>query len=98
MASIPWLSVSAAASEQDDMAGPLGVKAQLAIVNEAVGMLKNGSLQAQEHVTQLLRNLAQDPENRAAIPIAFSLPHSSCRTSSSAAARRRWGWRRAAWR
>ena len=32
-----------------------------------VGMLGSGSASAQEHVTQLLRNLAQDPDNRSAI-------------------------------
>ena len=47
---------------------------QLAIVNEAVAMLKTGSAIAQEHVTQLLRNLAQDPENRSAIAKAGAVP------------------------
>ena len=47
---------------------------QLAVVNEAVAMLRSGSPQAQEHVTQLLRNLAQDPENRNAIAKAGAVP------------------------
>ena len=47
---------------------------QLAIVNEAVAMLKAGSAEAQEHVTQLLRNLAQDPDNRSAIAKAGAVP------------------------
>ena len=37
-------------------------------------MLKNGSASAQETVTQLLRNLAQDPENRSAIAKAGAVP------------------------
>ena len=44
------------------------------VVNEAVSMLKNGSAEAQEHVTALLRNLAQDPENRASIAKAGAVP------------------------
>ena len=47
---------------------------QQSIAAEAVAMLKNGSTQAQEHVTQLLRNLAQDPENRSAIAKAGAVP------------------------
>ena len=47
---------------------------QLAIVNEAVAMLKNGSAEAQESVTQLLRNLASDPDNRSAIAKAGAVP------------------------
>ena len=47
---------------------------QLAIVNEAVAMLKTGSPMGQEHVTKLLRNLAQDPENRSAIAKAGAVP------------------------
>ena len=47
---------------------------QLSVVNEAVAMLRNGSPVAQEHVTQLLRNLAQDPENRNAIAKAGAVP------------------------
>ena len=37
-------------------------------------MLKSGSTGAQEHVTKLLRDLAQDPENRAAIAKAGAVP------------------------
>jgi hypothetical protein len=47
---------------------------QLAIVNEAVAMLRGGSAEAQEHVAALLRNLAQDPENRSAIAKAGAVP------------------------
>ena len=47
---------------------------QLAVANEAVAMLKNGSGMAQEHITMLLRNLAEDPENRGAIAKAGAVP------------------------
>ena len=47
---------------------------QVATANEAVAMLKRGSATAAEHVTQLLRNLAQDPENRSAIAKAGAVP------------------------
>ena len=47
---------------------------QLEIVNDAVEMLKTGSAEAQEHVTQLLSNLAQDPDNRSAIAKAGAVP------------------------
>lgn len=39
-----------------------------------VSMLANGSASAQEHVTVLLRNLSQDPENRASIAKAGAVP------------------------
>ena len=47
---------------------------QLAVANEAVAMLKTGSSMAQEHVTMLLRNLAEDPGNRGAIAKAGAVP------------------------
>ena len=47
---------------------------QTAIADQAVTMLKNGSSMAQEHVTELLRNLAQDPDNRLAIAKAGAVP------------------------
>mgnify|MGYP002841429056 CR=1 FL=1 len=39
-----------------------------------MSLLGSGSAEAQEHVTQLLRNLAQDPENRSAIAKAGAVP------------------------
>ena len=50
---------------------------QLAIANGLVAMLakgSKGSAEAQEHVTALLRNLAQDPENRGALAKAGAIP------------------------
>ena len=47
---------------------------QLAVVNEAVAMLRSGSAEAQEHTAQLVRNLAQDPDNRTAIAKAGAVP------------------------
>lgn len=47
---------------------------QLAVSNEAVAMLRNGSSVAQEYVTTLVRNLAQDPDNRTAIAKAGAVP------------------------
>ena len=47
---------------------------QNATATEAVEMLKRGSAAAADHVTQLLRNLAQDPENRSAIAKAGAVP------------------------
>jgi hypothetical protein len=47
---------------------------QMAVAQETVAMLKNGSPTAQEHVTELLRNLAHDPENRSAIAKAGAVP------------------------
>ena len=37
-------------------------------------MLRDGSAEAKEHTTQLLRNLAQDPENRNVIAKAGAVP------------------------
>lgn len=42
--------------------------------SQAVVMLRDGSAEAQEYVTQLLRNLAQDPDNRSAIAKAGAVP------------------------
>ena len=50
------------------------VQNQLTVVTEAVAMLRNGSSQAQEHVTELLRNLSLDPDNRSAIAKAGAVP------------------------
>ena len=50
------------------------VQNQLAIAYGLVSMLVNGSALAQEHATLVLRNLAQDPENRAAIAKAGAVP------------------------
>ena len=47
---------------------------QTAIANEAVSMLKNGSVTAQEHATELIRNLALDAGNRGAIAKAGAIP------------------------
>jgi hypothetical protein len=48
---------------------------QHAIANEAVAMLKKSeSAEAQEHVTSMLKTLAQDPENRSAIAKAGAVP------------------------
>ena len=47
---------------------------QTAISTEAVAMLKSGTVTAQEHVTQLVRNLAKDPENRGPIAKAGAVP------------------------
>ena len=47
---------------------------QTAIASGLVSMLKTCSVAAQEDVTQLLRNLAQDPENRGAIAKAGAVP------------------------
>lgn len=50
------------------------VSNQLAIANELVAMLRTGSASAQEHITELLRTLAQDPDNRSAIAKAGAVP------------------------
>lgn len=47
---------------------------QLAIAHSLVEMLKQGSRDAQERVTQLLLTLAQDPDNRASIAKAGAVP------------------------
>ena len=46
----------------------------MTIATEAVEMLKNGMVVAQEYATELIRNLAQDPENVAAIAKAGAIP------------------------
>lgn len=51
------------------------VRNQFAVANETVAKLKSdASAAAQEYLTTLLRNLAQDPENRAAIAKAGAVP------------------------
>ena len=49
---------------------------QSAVAREAVAVLSasHSSLEAQERVTQLLRNLAADPDNRASIATAGAIP------------------------
>ena len=47
---------------------------QVTIATEAVEMLKSGMVVAQEYATELIRNLAQDPENRGAIAKAGAIP------------------------
>jgi hypothetical protein len=44
------------------------------IAEGLVELLATGSASAQEHVTQLLKNLARDPENRASIAKAGAVP------------------------
>lgn len=47
---------------------------QLTISNGLVAILQKGSSRAQEHVADLLRKLARDPDNRAAIAKAGAVP------------------------
>ena len=47
---------------------------QLAVALGLVSVFASGSADAQEHVTKLLRNLAQDPENRFSITKAGAVP------------------------
>ena len=47
---------------------------QLAVAQSLVEMLSQGSTMAQEHVTQVIRNLAEEPENRGAIAKAGAVP------------------------
>ena len=47
---------------------------QLAVAQDLVRMIKEGSLLAQEHVTTLFHGLARDPDNRGAIAKAGAVP------------------------
>lgn len=47
---------------------------QVAVSQDLVRLIKTGSALAQEHVTELLRNLATNPDNRGAIAKAGAIP------------------------
>jgi hypothetical protein len=47
---------------------------QVAVSQDLVRLIKTGSALAQEHVTELLRNLAKNPDNRGAIAKAGAIP------------------------